>query len=56
MLASFSADEQAVRDTIVDEHGLSVSARPPRSRTGGRCERGAGELILAPYQFAWIQG
>jgi amylosucrase len=55
VLASFSADEQPVRTAILDEHGmrLTASAAVP----DGRPLRADGEhLILAPYQYSWIQG
>ena len=55
VLASFSADEQRVRDAIIGEHGLRLTGaaavpdgRPLRAEDG--------QLILAPYQFAWLQG
>jgi amylosucrase len=54
VLASFSADEQRVRDGILAEHGfrLTGSAAYP----DGRPLRAEGEqLVLAPYQFAWFQ-
>jgi amylosucrase len=55
VLANFSADEQWVRDTIVDEHGLQLA--PSAAVPDGRPLRtDAAHLILAPYQFAWIQG
>ena len=55
LLANFSADEQPVRGGIAGEHGLRItpSAAAPDGR---RLRSGDGQLILAPYQFAWIQG
>lgn len=55
VLANLSADEQSVRSAILDEHGmrLTASAAVP----DGRALRTDGaHLILAPYQFSWIQG
>jgi amylosucrase len=55
VLANLSADEQWVRSAILDEHGMRLtdSAAVP----DGRALRTDGaHLILAPYQFSWIQG
>ena len=55
VLANFSADEQWVREAVVDEHGMQVtaSAAGPDGR-GVRTED--GHVVLAPYQFLWIDG
>jgi hypothetical protein len=55
VLANFSADEQSVHSTILDEHGMGLTASA--SVPDGRPLRADGEhLVLAPYQFAWVQG
>jgi amylosucrase len=55
VLANFSADEQSVRGALVDEHGLQLT--PSAAVPDGRPLRADGaQIILAPYQFAWIQG
>jgi hypothetical protein len=53
VLANFTADEQRVRAAITDEHGLQFTAAA--AVPDGRPLRGDGaDLVLAPYQFAWI--
>jgi amylosucrase len=53
LLANFTADEQRVRGAIVDDHGLTMT--PAGSVADGRPLRVEGEqLVLAPYQFAWV--
>jgi amylosucrase len=55
VVANFSAYEQPIRDAILDEHGLQLT--PSAAVPDGRPLRvGGAHLILAPYQFAWIQG
>lgn len=55
VLANFSADEQWVRDSILEEHGLTLG--PAAAVPDGRPVRAEGGHVgLAPYQFAWIQG
>jgi amylosucrase len=53
VLANFTAGDQAVPDTILEQHGLELTAqaavpdgRPLRSHEG--------HVVLAPYQFAWL--
>jgi amylosucrase len=41
VLANFSALEQRVRDSILAEHGIELPTED-------------GELVLAPYQYAWL--
>jgi amylosucrase len=54
VLANFSADEQRVGATVLDEHGMRLS--PSAAAPDGRPLRTEdAEVILAPYQFAWIQ-
>jgi amylosucrase len=54
VLANFTADEQRVRRSIVEEHDLILT--PPAAEPDGRpLEARDMDLILAPYQFAWIQ-
>jgi amylosucrase len=54
VLANFTAEEQWIRDAIVDEHGLQLA--PAAAEPDGRPLRRDGEhLVLAPYQFLWIQ-
>jgi amylosucrase len=55
VLANFTADEQRLDASILDEHGMRLTA----SATGpdGRALRtDDADLILAPYQFLWIDG
>jgi amylosucrase len=53
VLANFSAEEQRVSDAILAEHGLELT--PAAAVADGRPLRaGDGNLILAPYQYAWI--
>jgi amylosucrase len=53
VLANFTADEQRVRASILDEHGSRLT--PAASATDGRPVAGDGDdLVLAPYQFLWI--
>jgi amylosucrase len=55
VLANFRADEQPVGSAIAGEHGLRLSLAA--AVADGRPLRADHErLILAPYQFAWIQG
>jgi amylosucrase len=55
VLASFSADEQRVRQTIVEEHGLQLTG-DAAGPDGRPLQTRDGDLILAPYQFAWVIG
>jgi amylosucrase len=55
LLANFTADEQSVRASLPDEHGLRLD--PRAAEPDGRALRGDDEEIhLAPYQFLWIAG
>jgi amylosucrase len=55
MLANFSADEQRVPSRIVAEHGLEL--RADAALPDGRPLRAHGaSVVLAPYQFLWLQG
>jgi amylosucrase len=54
VLANFTAEEQWVRSAILDEHGLQLTSSA--AIPDGRPLRADGaHIILAPYQFAWIQ-
>jgi amylosucrase len=55
LLANFSAAEQSVRDAILGDHGVALTAAA-EVPDGRPLRAGAGELFLGPYQFAWIQG
>jgi amylosucrase len=53
VLANLSAGEQPVRASILDEHGMALTASA--AVPDGRALRGdEANLVLAPYQFAWI--
>ena len=55
VLANFSADDQSVDRAIVDEHGMLLEASD--GAPDGRPLRiDDAHLILAPYQFLWIDG
>jgi amylosucrase len=55
VLANFSAHEQWVGGAIADEHGVRLS--PAAAVPDGRPLRAdGGDIVLAPYQFVWIQG
>ena len=54
VIANFTADEQWVRRAIVDDHGLQLT--PSAAVPDGRPLRTDGEhVVLAPYQFGWLQ-
>jgi len=54
ILANFTADEQAVRAAIPDEYGVRLS--PSAAEPDGRdLHADDEEIVLAPYQFLWIQ-
>jgi amylosucrase len=53
VLANLSAGEQPVRASILDEHGMALTASA--AVPDGRALRGdEANLVLAPYPFAWI--
>ena len=55
VLASFSAGEQRVASGIAGEHGLELRAEA--ALPDGRPLRADdGDVVLAPYQFLWLQG
>jgi len=55
LLANFTADEQSVRASLPDEHGLALD--PRAAEPDDRALRAdATQIILAPYQFLWISG
>jgi len=55
VLASFSADEQWVPAGILDEHGLELTAAAAVA-DGRPLRTDAASVVLAPYQFLWVQG
>ena len=55
VLANFSADEQWVRAAVVDEHGMQLTASAAEP-DGRRLRAEDGHVVLAPYQFLWIDG
>ena len=54
MLANFTAGEQRVRGAILEDHGMRLT--PAATVPDGRPVRGDdGDLVLAPYQFLWVE-
>ena len=55
LLGNFTAETQAIRASLAADHGLELG--PVAAEPDGRPLRVEGsELVLAPYQFAWIRG
>jgi amylosucrase len=55
LLGNFTAEARSIRVSLAADHGLALGSEAA-APDGRPLQVGGGELILAPYQFAWIRG